>query len=404
MKKAVAAAVAVALLGLLGWRIAAKLTDEGNVGRRGRGARTVAVAVAPVRRETIRDVAEFTGTLLPNTQFTVAPKVPGRLEKLHVNIGDAVEHGDLVAVLESEEYAQQVAQAKAELEVARANLAEVKSALDLAQREFDRTVALLERKVASRAEHEEAEARLSAARAKQQVALAQIRQREAAWRSAEVRLAYTRIEARWEAEGSSTRHVAERFVDEGAMLRANDPIVSIVDTGVVIAVMHVIERDFAQVEVGQPARVATDAYAGQWWTGKIIRRAPVLREESRQARVEIEIPNPDRKLAPGMFVRVRIEFAEHANAVVVPFSALARRNGVQGVFRVTEGEGGPTGVFTPVVVGVTTGDRVEVLSPALDGHVVTLGHHLLEDGGAITIPTEEKGGGRDGQGARGGRP
>ena len=382
MKRAVIVLLVLCLLGAVGWRVYRKLMEEQKGNQRG-GPQAVAVAVEPVRTETIRDVAEFTGTLLPRYQFVVAPKVPGRLEKLLVNIGDLVKQGTLVAVIESGEYAQQVAQARAELEVIRANLAESRSALDIATREFKRAKDLREQKVASEAELDVAEARYRAAEAKRQVAQAQIEQRQAALKSAEVRLSYTRICAAWE-DGDAPRVIAERFVDEGAMLKANDPIVSVVDLSTVIAVIYVIERDFPEVRVGQAATVSTDAYPGREFHGKIVRRAPVLREESRQARVEIEVPNPEGLLAPGMFARVRIRFAERPDATVVPASALVRRNGRQGVFLADPAQG--KAHFVAVRIGILSGDTAEILEPKLEGMVVTLGHHLLEDGGAIVVP------------------
>jgi len=382
MKKALVVVVIVAILGLIGWRVYRKVTQEPESGRQG-GMRAVPVAVEPVRTETIRDVAEFTGTLLPRSQFIVAPKVPGRLEKLLVNIGDSVKRGDLVAELDSEEYAQQVAQANAELEVSRANLADCRSALDAATRDFQRIKELRTQKVASEAEYDAAEAGYKAAEAKQQVALAQIKQREAALKTAEVRLSYTRILAAWE-DTDGKRVIAERFVDVGAMLRANDPIVSVVDVSTVTAVVNVIERDFPEVGVGQLATVTTDAYENKQFTGKIVRRAPVLKEESRQARVEIEIPNAEGLLAPGMFVRTRIQFAEHKDATVVPVTALVQREGRQGVFLADTKE--MKARFVPVKLGIVSGDSAEVTEPRLEGMVVMLGHHLLEDGSPITLP------------------
>lgn len=385
MKRIVISLVIVLVVGLIGWRVYRKITESQGPSRRG-GVRAVAVAVVPVRRETILDVGEFTGTLLPRSLFVVAPKVSGRLERLLVNIGDTVKKGDLIAELDSEEYTQQVAQARAELEVSRANLADCHSALNAAQRESERIKELRQQKVASEAELDQAQARYQACEAKHQVALAQIKQKEAALKTAEVRLSYTRIHVAWEDAGGA-RLIGERFVDEGAMLKASDPIVSVVDASAVIAVISVIERDFPEVRVGQAATVGTDAYPGREFHGKIVRRAPVLREESRQARVEIEVPNPEGLLAPGMFTRVRIQFVERPNATVVPVSALVRRNGRQGVFLAAPAQG--KAHFVAVSAGILSGDTAEILEPKLEGLVVTLGHHLLEDGGAIIVPEQD---------------
>jgi RND family efflux transporter MFP subunit len=160
--------------------------------------------------------------------------------------------------------------------------------------------------------------------------------------------------------------------------------VSVVDVSTVIAVINVIERDFPDVLVGQATTLTTDAYGDREFVGKIVRRAPVLREESRQARVEVEIPNPERLLAPGMFVRASIQFAQHDGATVVPLTALARREGIQGVF--VADTAAKKVRFEPVRTGFTEGGMVEVVEPQLEGYVVTLGHHLLEDGGTIALP------------------
>jgi RND family efflux transporter MFP subunit len=407
MKRVAAILVVLAILGLIGWRLYGKLAKTAEGPQRRGGSRAVAIEVAPVTHEPIRDIAEFTGTLLPRAQFNVAPKVSGRLEKLMVNIGDPVRNGDLVAVLDSEEYAQQVAQAKAELEVGRANLAESKSALDIAGRDLERVKELRAQKVASESEYDEAEARYRAAEAKYQVAEAQIKQKEAALATTEVRLSYTRIQAAWEGD-ETPRFVAERFVDQGAMLRANDPIVSIVDLKTVIGVINVIERDFPGIKVGQTAQITTDAYPGRTFTGTLVRFAPVLKEDSRQARVEIEVPNEEGLLAPGMFIRASIRFAEKQDATIVPLAAIASRNGRQGVFLVDTSE--QTARFVPVTLGIVNGTRAEVVDPPLEGMVVTLGHHLLEDGAAITLPHEEapatapSAAGEDTAPRRGGRP
>ena len=388
MKKTIVIAVVVAVLGLLGWRITAKVRGA-RAGARGRGPHdgiAVAVEIVPVGKATVRQVGRFTGSLYPRSRFVVAPKIAGRLEKLTVDVGDTVQSGQLIAELDDDEYAQGVEQTRAEVDVAKASVGECKSALDMAGREFDRMKALNEKKVASESELDEAEARYTACGAKHKVALAEVARREAALKAAEVRLSYARIHVSWTDTGKS-RVVGERFVDEGEMLQANAPIVSILENSIMTALIDVIERDYSKVRVGQSAVLITDGFPDREFTGKIVRISPLLREMSRQARVEIEIPNEEGPLKPGMFVRAQIEFDRHQDATVVPVSALARRDGRQGVFLADTGKMKVR--FVPVALGFSEGEIAEVIEPTLSGFVVTLGHHLLEDGASIRIPEKE---------------
>jgi multidrug efflux pump subunit AcrA (membrane-fusion protein) len=156
-------------------------------------------------------------------------------------------------------------------------------------------------------------------------------------------------------------------------------------------VIHVIERDYPKFQEGLEAVISTDAFPMRTFTGKVIRIAPLLKEKSREARVEIEIPNDQKLLKPGMFVQVQIQFGVHENVTVVPTSALAKRNGTEGVFLADLQE--KRARFIPVTVGIVTGTLAEVMSPSITGAVVTLGHHLLEDGAAILLPDQAPAGG-----------
>ncbi|NLW50840.1 MAG: efflux RND transporter periplasmic adaptor subunit [Candidatus Brocadiaceae bacterium] len=387
MKKPIAIVVVLVLLSLLGWRVYVKARAHA-AGAAGPGAgrgQAVPIEVGPVSTGLIRDVAFFTGSLRPRSEFTVAPKVSGRLEQLLVNIGDRVSRGQVVAVLDDDEYVLEVEQSRAELEVAEANLIQTESALAIGRREYERVQALREKGIASESDLDAAEANFQARTAAARVAAAQVAQRRAALQSAQVRQSYTQIAVDWE-DGADERLVGERFVDEGALLRANDPIVSILDLNTLTAALHVIERDYTKVQPGQEVMVTTDAFPEETFSGRVVRVAPLLRETSRQARVEVELPNPQGLLKPGMFVRASIEFGRVENATTVPSSALARRDGRFGVFQTDES--GRTVRFVPVVQGTLDGDRQQILEPALTGTVVILGHHLLEDGSAVTVVTD----------------
>ncbi len=386
MKKIILAVVLLAGVGLVGWQVYQKVVASQKGNGQKRRAVKVAVEAKAVERGAIRDIHEFTGTLYPRSQFVVAPKIAGRLKKLMFNIGDRLEPGQLIAVLDDDEFVQQVDQAQAELQVAKANLEERQNSLDIAKREYDRTVVLRSKKIASESELDTAASNYKTQEAKLKVALAQVVQNEAALKVAQVRLSYTQIKVPPK-EKDEYRVVGERYVHEGAMLAANTPIVSILDIHKLVAAIHVIERDYSKIRMGMHAIVSTDAYPGKTFSGKIIRMAPLLQEKSREARIEIEIANNEILLKPGMFVRVLLEFERHDNAVIVPLDALAKREGRQGVFMVDEQQ--QTARFVAVETGITNGQRVEVVNPDLSGLVITLGHHLLEDGSAVILPGEK---------------
>jgi len=388
MKKALLGVVVLAVLAVAIWQAQRRIAAAADATKKGRPDAPVAVETQPVRTGSIQDIGVFTGSLVPESQFVVAPKAAGWIKDLLVDIGDSVRRNDVIAVLNDEEFRRQVEQAGAELQVAKANAENPAAVLDLARREYERVMALREKQIASAAELDAASATYNAGQAQLKVAQAQVVQKEAALKAAELQLSYTQVRAFWE-DGDANRVVGERFVDEGALVSVNQPIVSILENNPLTAVVFVVERDYPKMSVGQEAGVTTDAYPGEVFRGSIRRIAPLLRENSRQARVEIEIANPRQLLKPGMFIRARVEFARIEQATLVPITALVRRDGKQGVFLV-ESDGAQEPVlrarFVPVTTGIVSGEVAEVKEPALSGAVVTLGNHLLEDGAKVMLP------------------
>jgi RND family efflux transporter MFP subunit len=386
MKKFFSFLLVLLIVALLGWQAYIRITASAVKTGPSRSAVAVAIETRPIRKDAIRDIGIFTGSLLPKSQFIVAPKVAGWLKKLLVNIGDTVQQNHVIAILDDEEFTQQVQQVRAELQVAKANAENCTSDLDIAKREYERAKALREKQIASASELDESEAAFNACQTRLKVSLAQVAQKEAALKAADVRLSYTKVQAFWE-DGDEPRVVGERFMDEGALLQVNEPIVSILENNPLTAVVYVIERDYQKIKVAQQSIVTTDAYPDKTFTGSVVRIAPLLKESSRQARVEIEVPNPEQLLKPGMFVRAKIEFARHDNAMLIPFAALVRRENKEGIFIAETSN--LKARFVPVTTGIINGELVEVIEPEISGLVVTLGNHLLEDGSDIILPEKK---------------
>jgi len=171
-------------------------------------------------------------------------------------------------------------------------------------------------------------------------------------------------------------------------LNSGSPLVSVLDIGTLVAEIDVIESDYARVKVGQPASISSDSWPGEEFSGRIARVAPMLKEESRQARVEIEVANPGLKLKPGMYARARITWQIKPQATAVPSAAIYKHKGEEGVFLVDKASSKVS--FIPVEKGIVTTKYVEILSPALSGEVVTLGQDQLDDGREIILPGAEK--------------
>jgi RND family efflux transporter MFP subunit len=363
-----------------------QLQDEGVSGKTGKAQRSAPVEVAPIQRGPIELRRTFSGTLEARAEFVVAPKVSGRVERLAVNLADTVTRGQVVAELDNDEYVQAVAQAAADLEVAKANLAEAKSALEIANLELERTKTLRGRGVASESQLDAAKANHLARQSQLEVAEAQVTKGKSSLETANIRLGYTKVRASWTG-GSKKRVVAERYADEGGTVSANTSLLLIVELDPITGVIHVTEKDYARMQTGQTASLTTDAYPGETFSARIDRIAPVFRQATRQARVELTIRNPKQILKPGMFIRVTVVLDRVAEATIVPEQALTTRDNKTGVFVVSED--GRSVAWRTVTVGIREDNRVQVEGDGVTGRVVVLGQQLVDDGSKITIPATE---------------
>ncbi len=369
--------------GGIGWIIFDQFQDRAGSSKSAKVSRPVPVEVAQIQRGPIALQRTFSGELEALAEFVVAPKVSGRVERVIVNIADSVKRGQVVAELDNDEYVQAVAQAQADLLVARANQSQAKSALEIAKREFKRTESLLKRGIASDSEFDVATQEQLAKQAQLKVAAALVTKAESSLETANIRLGYTKVTAGWTG-GGEHRVVAERYVDEGQTVAANAPLFLIVDLNPIVGVIFVTERDYAHLIPGQLVSLKTDAYPGEKFRGRIDRIAPVFRKSTRQARIEMTIDNPQHRLKPGMFIRTTIVLTQVSDATIIPEQALTIRDDRSGVFIVSED--GQSVVWREVKVGIREGDRVQVEGQGLSGRVITLGQQLVKDGSAITIP------------------
>jgi RND family efflux transporter MFP subunit len=384
MKKILLITVGLIFLAFLGWRIISLVTESGQgVGGGMRGGQQVAVEVADAVGRQIKEERKFTGTVYPLYRYIVSPKVSGRVIEITKRIGDWVGTGEIVARLDDAEYQQAVLEAEANLKIAKASLAEAVSQMELAKQELDRVKSLQAKGIASPSELDIADADYEAQSSRLELARAQVQQREAALNSAQIRLGYTVLAA------TEPGFVGERYVDEGSLLSTNSSLVTVVGIDSVIVQATIIERDYGLISVGQAAEVVVDAFPGEAFNGKVARIAPVLQEASRVAKMEVEVDNQAHRLKPGMFTTITVVLQEKNARQVIPTGAIVKKDGVDGIFVVaTDAGNGSVARFHPVEAGIATDSETEILSPDIDGPVVTLGQHLLDDGSRVILSSE----------------
>lgn len=368
------------------------IPDDPAPDGRDRDDPAIAVEAGAVERGALADIRRLDGQLEALARYDAAPKVGGQIRSIAVRMGDTVERGEVIARLDRQEVAQEVAEAEAALEVARAELAETRAALESARRDLARTRELREREIASAAELEAAEAQVAAEESREQLAEARIAQRRASLSAAQVRLSFTEIRADWE-EGGDERVVGERYVDPGATVSANEPIVSLLDLSGLRAVTHVTEREYGLLQRGQEAELQVAAYPGETFTAEVKRLAPLFRASTRQARVELTVPNPEGVLRPGMFARLSVEVDRLEDVATVPAEAVVRRGDQHVVFRIdeetVEGETLTRAHQVPVRIRLREGGRVAVApvepEASLGERVVTVGQHRIGETAEVTV-------------------
>ncbi len=380
------------LLVLIGIKIYSSRVSKAAGADQQQSERAIPVEISPIEQRSIQDIGHFSGSLKPKSGYTVSPKVSARLNKLLVDLGDRVTNGQLIAVLEDDVFVQQLEQARAALAVVEAQVEQARLAYKAAEANWRGVKSLYDQNYSSQAIMDQTDAEQAAAKARYDITLAEVQRARSVVRTAEIQLSYTQIRATWNG-GAGSRIVGERFVDEGTLLSINTPILTLIDYSSVVAEIDVIERDYHRVGIGQAVEIRTDAYPNRTFSGRLARLASVLQESSRQARAEIEIPNPDRLLKPGMFVRVQTIYSSKSNVPAVPKAAIVRRGNRMGVFVVDEAKSRAS--FVEIVGGISDGEYTEVLSPQLQGSVVTLGQDQLQDGRLILLsrPAEAKPGG-----------
>ncbi len=343
------------------------------------------VAAAPVRVSTFRvpqrafaRQVEFPATLLAAQDVTIVSKVPGEIQKVNVAEGDAVKEGQVLVQLDRRDFALALRQARAQLAAAQAGVETAKAGLDAVDVSRARVAALVEKDAVSPSSFDDVDGQRKVTAAQLKGAEAQFQLGQVAVDAAATNLGYTTLRAPF------AGMIGKRMVDTGARVMPQAPLLTVLDLSSVKVDGGVPEGDLPLVKVGGPARVTVEALGATPIEAVVDRIEPVVDPRTRTATVRVVLPNPDRRLQPGMSARVVLDLGK-SDAPAVPDDAIIK--GELGASRgeVVVVEDGRAR-RRQVVLGQRGGDLVEVRKGLAAGdEVVRGGQEKLEEGQAVAV-------------------
>jgi HlyD family secretion protein len=391
-KRVIGAAVAVAVLGGAAYTMA--------------GFNTATASFEPsrlstVERSTMVRSVVATGKVEPISKVEIKSKANGIIERLHVEVGDLVKAGDVLAELDKEELNARVREARANLQAAEAGLAGARAQLEknkveaegpdvqFAERAAQRARELFDQKLMPQSELDQArsayelavnrqraaQSQLVVSRAKVTETDAQVAQARAALERADEDLRNTTIRA------PIAGMVLTRDVEVGSPvssilnLGANATLVmTLGDIGEVFVRGKVDESDVGRVRIDQPARISVETFKDRKFDGRVTLISPMGAEKDNVTtfEVRVSIDNPGNELKANMTANAEIVLEEHPDSLIVPEAALTYDADRQAHVDVFDPSEKTSRRRVPVKVGVSNGTRAQILEGLKEGDKVIL--------------------------------
>lgn len=261
------------------------------------------------------------GKLEPQEYVDVGTQVSGQLSRIHVQPGDQVKAGDLLAEIDPTVYRARVAADKATLLSLEAQLVERKAMLKLAVQQHERQQGLFKSNATSREALDSAAAEAEAAKARVSATEAEIGKARSTLDADEANLGYTRITAPMDGT------VMSLSARQGQTLNANQSapiILQIADLETMTVRTQVSEADIGKLAVGMEAYFSTLGDPDRRWTGRLrqILPTPEVVNDVVLYNALFEADNADRRLMPQMTAQVFFVLGRAEDAVIAPLSAL----------------------------------------------------------------------------------
>jgi membrane fusion protein (multidrug efflux system) len=318
---------------------------EGEDGGDGHGGPPEPVVeLVTVGPQVLRNLVDIPGQLASEYTVKVVPEIEAILETIEFAEGDFVLRGRVLFTLRDDRQA--------------AALAEARASLALAAATHRRTATLAGQNVSSAAQLERATAELGVAKARVELA--------------EVELERTRIRAPFDGlMGALWISPGDRVSDDSRMTQ-----IDAIDR--LQLLFYLPEQAVAAVQPGIPVKIKVAPYPDERFPGEVYFVSPTLEAEGRRILVKAWIPNPGRRLRPGLFAEIEAEIARRDDALLVPDSALVYD--LDGTF-VWKVDGESRAHRAPVEVGIRQAGNVEVAKGLVPGDVVVAaGIHKVKEG------------------------
>jgi membrane fusion protein, macrolide-specific efflux system len=276
-----------------------------------------------ITRGTIEEVVTAQGKLEAKQYVDVGTQVSGQLKKIHVDIGDAVTKGELLAEIDPRVYQAQVEANEARIDSLKAQLNQQKAELTLAEQNLKRNQNLIAINAVSQQALQESESQAAVARAQVESITAQIQETESNLRGNRTNLGFTKIYAPM--AGTITTMPAR----EGQTLNANQSaptILQIANLDTMTVRANVAEADVNRLKEGMAVYFTTLGNTERRWQGKVrqILPSPQIVNDVVLYDVLIDVKNEGRHLMTGMTTQVFFIFGKAENATIIPAEALTR--------------------------------------------------------------------------------
>lgn len=287
-----------------------------------RGDKTVQYITQSADRGDIRATVSATGTVNAVTTVLVGTQVSGTIKQLFVDFNSAVKKGQLLALIDPASFEAQVAQASANLSLARANLDKSKVALRDTITTFERNKILYGKNFISKSDLDTSETNYLSAQAQIKASEAQVEQTQAALNLARTNLRYTQIIS--PVNGT----VISRSIDVGQTVAASFQTPTLFTIAQDLTKMQidtsVDEADIGRIKADQRVTFTVDAYPDLTFKGNVseIRNAPTTVQNVVTYDVIVKVDNSDLKLKPGMTANVSIIIDDRKNILRIPNAAL----------------------------------------------------------------------------------